>query len=212
MAPKRRNRAAQGLPTDGSTPMSDDKERVDGRTVGSSDAEPEAPPAAQPETPPPADPRVAAAPTPAPPAEAETELAALRDRHLRLAAEFDNFRKRVVKERTETWEKAQGDLVLRLAEALDDLTRFVQAAPDGGGGVDLVERKFWKELSALGVSRIDETGVPFDPTVHEAVTTAPAPDAGADHTVGAVLQAGYRIGKTLLRPARVTVLMWQGGN
>lgn len=144
--------------------------------------------------------------TPAvPPAD---DLAVLRDRHLRLAADFDNFRKRAVKERTETWERAQADLVLRLADALDDLTRFVVAHPDGGVG--LVERKFWKELSALGVSRIDQTGVPFDPNQHEAVTTAPAPQADADHTVGAVLQAGYRFGKALLRPARVQVLTWQG--
>lgn len=144
----------------------------------------------------------------APAAPATDELAVLRDRHLRLAADFDNFRKRAVKERTETWERAQADLVLRLADALDDLTRFVAAHPEGGVG--MVEKKFWKELGALGVTRIDQTGVPFDPNQHEAVTTAPAPQADADHTVGAVLQAGYRFGKTLLRPARVQVLTWQG--
>ena len=152
-------------------------------------------------------------PPPADPA-AGQELAALRDRHLRLAADFDNFRKRALKERTEVWEKAQADLVLRLTDALDDLARFAHVNPaetDAGklhAGVDLVERKLWKELGGLGVSRIDQTGVPFDPHQHEAVTTAAAPNAGADHTVGAVLQAGYRFGKTLLRPARVQVLTW----
>lgn len=141
-----------------------------------------------------------------PPAAPDAELATLRERHLRLAADFDNFRKRAIKERTEVWEKAQADLVLRLADVLDDLTRFTQHEK----GLEPLERKLWKELSALGVSRIAETGVPFDPNVHEAVTTAPAPQADADHTVGAILQTGYRFGKTLLRPARVQVLTWQG--
>ena len=144
--------------------------------------------------------------TPAPAAAPDADLNTLRDRHLRLAADFDNFRKRAIKERTEVWEKAQADLVLRLADVLDDLTRF--ALHDKA--VEPLERKLWKELSALGVSRIAETGVPFDPNVHEAVTTAPAPKANADHTVGAILQTGYRFGKMLLRPARVQVLTWQG--
>ena len=156
-------------------------------------------------------------PPPGPPlvdAAAGQELAAMRDRYLRLAADFDNFRKRAMKERTETWEKAQADLVFRLADALDDLARFAHIDPTETdaeklhAGVDLVERKLWKELGGLGVSRIDQTGVPFDPNQHEAVTTAAAPNAGADHTVGAILQAGYRFGKTLLRPARVQVLTW----
>ena len=54
----------------------------------------------------------------------ERELGDLKDKYLRLAAEYDNFRKRALKERTEAWEKAQGDLVLRLVDALDDLARF----------------------------------------------------------------------------------------
>jgi molecular chaperone GrpE len=146
----------------------------------------------------------------------EDEVATLKDQHLRLAAEFDNFRKRVTRERAETWEKAQADLVLRLADVLDDLARFARVdvattdAPRLREGVELVERKLWKELNALGVARLDETGVPFDPNVHEAVTTGPAPSAAADHTVGAVLQAGYTLGKLLLRPARVQVLTWSG--
>lgn len=162
---------------------------------------------------------IAAGPNAPPPqadAPPEEELAALKDRHLRLAAEFDNFRKRAIKERSETWERAQADLVLRLTDALDDLARFARVHVEHVDatrlpvGVDLVERKIWKELGALGVSRIDETGVPFDPNVHEAVTTGPAPAPAADHTVGAILQAGYRMGRLLLRPARVQVLTWVG--
>src|SRR2546422_259215 len=64
---------------------------------------------------------------------------------------------------------------------------------------------------AAGVTRVDQVGVPFDPHVHEAVTTRPADHPAKDHTVGAVLQPGYRMGDALIRPARVIVLQWQGG-
>jgi molecular chaperone GrpE len=143
-------------------------------------------------------------------------LDALKDRYLRLAAEYDNFRKRTAKERAEAWVRAQAEVVLRLVDALDDLARFAHVDPEQTDvktihdGVDLVERKFWKELEALGVTRVDQIGVPFDPNVHEAVTMQPAASPEQDHTVGAVLQAGYKVRDTLLRPARVVVLQAQG--
>jgi len=146
----------------------------------------------------------------------EGELADMKEKYLRLAAEYDNFKKRSVKERTETWQRAQADLVQRLVDALDDLARFAHVDPAQTDaktmhdGVDMVERKMWKALEAAGVTRVDQVGVPFDPHVHEAVTTRPADDPAKDHTVGAVLQPGYRMGDTLIRPARVIVLQWQG--
>ena len=165
---------------------------------------------------------VAAAPSPVPgdtPSEgaaaAPSEAAVWKDRHLRLAADYDNFRKRTVKERAETWSRAQADLVSRLADALDDLSRFAHIDPAEidaktlHDGVDLVERKVWKELENAGVTRIDQAGVPFDPNVHEAVTTQPAAKPEQDHTVGQVVQPGYKMRDTLLRPARVVVLTWQ---
>jgi len=148
----------------------------------------------------------------------EGELDALKDRHLRLAAEYDNFRRRTARERAELTARAQGELVGRVLDALDDLARFAHVDPAGTDaktlheGIDLVERKFWKALTAAGLVRIDQAGVPFDPAVHEAVTTAPAPDATQDHTVGVVLQPGYRLGEQLLRPARVLVLSWRGSS
>src|SRR6266516_6439358 len=155
-----------------------------------------------------------------PPTEAvarlESQAAELQDRYLRLAAEFDNYKKRMSRERAETWGKAQADVVQRLVDALDDLARFAHVDPATTDaktihdGVDLVERKIWKELEALGVRRLDEAGVRFDPAVHEAVTVAPAQSADQDNTVGQVLQAGYRLGAQLLRPARVLVLKWSG--
>lgn len=146
----------------------------------------------------------------------QAEVAELKDRYLRLAAEYDNFRKRALKERGELWAKAQSDLVERLVDALDDLARFAHVDPEKTDartihdGVDMVERKFWKQLEAIGVRRVDQVGVPFDPKVHEAVTTGPADAPEKDHYVGAVLQPGYQLGGQLIRPARVVVLTWQG--
>jgi molecular chaperone GrpE len=143
-------------------------------------------------------------------------LKELKERYLRLAAEYDNFKKRTAKERSEAWGRAQAELLVRLLDGLDDLARFAHVDPAQTDaktihdGVDLVERKVWKELSAAGVTRVDQAGVPFDPHVHEAVTTQPATSAAQDHTVGQVLQAGYRLRDTLLRPARVVVLQWVG--
>jgi molecular chaperone GrpE len=146
----------------------------------------------------------------------EGELAALQDKYLRLAAEYDNFRKRTSKERAEAWVRAQAELVRSLIDGLDDLARFAHVDPEETDaktihdGVELVERKLWKELEALGVTRVDRIGVPFDPHLHEAVTMGPADHPAKDHTVGAVLQAGYKLHDQLLRPARVVVLTWKG--
>ncbi len=148
--------------------------------------------------------------------EARIALAQATDKYLRLAAEFDNYKKRSIKERTEAHARAQADLIARLVDALDDLARFAHVDPAQTDaktihdGVDMVERKVWKQLDALGVTRIDQPGVPFDPNQHEAVTMAPAAAPAQDHTVGAILQPGYKLGHELIRPARVVVLDWQG--
>ncbi|HEY6224826.1 MAG TPA: nucleotide exchange factor GrpE [Gemmatimonadales bacterium] len=147
--------------------------------------------------------------------EARLAAAQATDKYLRLAAEFDNYKKRSIKERTEAHGRAQADLIARLVDALDDLARFAHVDPAQTDaktihdGVDMVERKVWKQLDGIGVTRIDQAGVPFDPNQHEAVTMAPAAAAAQDHTVGAILQPGYKIGDALIRPARVVVLNWQ---
>src|SRR5256712_5066017 len=103
----------------------------------------------------------------------EGELGDMKDKYLRLAAEYDNFKKRAVKERTDLWQRAQADLIQRLVDALDDLARFAQVDPAQTDartihdGVDMVERKMWKALEAAGVTRVDQTGGPFDPHAHE---------------------------------------------
>jgi molecular chaperone GrpE len=144
------------------------------------------------------------------------ELAALRERHLRLAAEFDNYRKRVERERGESWVRAQAQLLERLLEPLDDLARvadFDPATTPAGAlheGCEMVERKFLRAIEAAGVEEIDAAGKPFDPTIHEALTTVPAETAEEDNMVAQVYQKGYRLKGVLLRPARVVVKKYQG--
>src|SRR5687767_4405996 len=92
-----------------------------------------------------------------------------RDRYLRLAAEYDNFRKRTTKERLESGSRAQADLARQLIDSLDDLSRFATLDPAGTDsatvlqGVDLVEKKLRKALGAAGLEVIEPVDQPFDP-------------------------------------------------
>ena len=146
--------------------------------------------------------------------DARVHLAQSIDKYLRLAAEFENFKKRGVRERTELRARAQAELLERLVDALDDLARFAHVDPAQTDaktmhdGIDMVERKFWKALDAIGLVRVDQVGDPFDPKIHEAVMMQPAATPAQDHTVGSVLQPGYKLGDALIRPARVVVLTW----
>ena len=146
-----------------------------------------------------------------------SELATLRERHLRLAAEFDNYRKRVERERGESFVRAQAQLVERLLEPLDDLQRIADFDPATTSptalheGAEMVEKKFLRVLEAAGLETLDaDGGKPFDPTVHEALTTVPAESDAEDDTVAQVYQKGYRFKGVLLRPARVVVKKHQG--
>lgn len=139
-----------------------------------------------------------------------------RDKHLRLAAEYENFRKRAVRERQEAGWRAQGDMVRGLIDALDDLSRFAHVDPttvDSSTvvqGVDMVERKLLKSLGGHGLEVVDPLDHPFDPKLHEAVGTEPALSPEDDHMVGKVYQRGYVFNGQLLRPARVVVKQWNG--
>lgn len=140
----------------------------------------------------------------------ESQLEEARDGQLRLAAEFDNYRKRVNRERVEQSGRAQASLVTRLLDVLDDMDRLNSESTAASAevmreAVTLVDRKLRKELEAAGLERIDPAGQPFDPTVHEAVSTVPPPRPELDHTVSATLQTGYRFKGNLVRPARVQV-------
>ena len=144
----------------------------------------------------------------------EREVGDWKDRALRASADLDNFRKRALREREESWTRGQAEVLSKVLDVVDDLARVAHLDPSETGaealheGMGLVERKFLRLLEGAGLERLDPAGQPFDPHSHEAVTTLPAPSAEADHTVGMVFQAGYRLRGSLLRPARVAVYQW----
>jgi molecular chaperone GrpE len=139
------------------------------------------------------------------------ELQSVRERYLRLAAEFENYRKRVERERGESWVRAQAQLAERLLEPLDDLQRIADFDPATTAaqalheGAEMVEKKFLRALEAAGLEEIDAAGKDFDPTQHEALTTAPAATEEEDDTVAMVYRKGYRFKGVLVRPAQVVV-------
>ena len=144
------------------------------------------------------------------------QLAEQRDKYLRLAAEYDNYRKRTAKERIEAEGRGQAQLISKLMEAIDDLARFAHVDPATTDamtlhkGIEMVEQKMLKAMSTAGLEIINPLDQTFDPTVHEAVTTEPALSREDDGTVGKVFQMGYRFNGQLLRPARVVVKQWNG--
>ena len=149
-------------------------------------------------------------------AELQRQLEEQRDKYLRLAAEFDNFRKRSNRERSEAGTRAQGELVRQLLEVVDDIGRFSQFDPAStdsltlAEGIDMVERKLQKTLSAAGLEMVDPVNEPFDPNLHEAVATEPALSPEDDNLISQVYQAGYVFNGQLLRPARVVVKQYNG--
>ena len=141
----------------------------------------------------------------------EGELAALQDRHLRLAAEFDNFRRRTRGELGDAGERARAEFAGKLLETMDDLQRVADTPLEGTTtealheGIGLVARKFAKVLSDNGVEPVNPVGERFDPNLHDALMMTPTDDPEQDELVSHVVLIGYRLGDRLLRPARVTV-------
>ncbi len=141
----------------------------------------------------------------------QEELKRLRDQHLRLAADFENYRKRASAELTGNWVRARADLVRSLVEGLDDLQRVscftsedttVEALIEG---VDLVERNILKALTEAGLEVLNPEGERFDPNIMEAMMRVPAEEDGQDETVHQVFLKGYMFKDQLVRPARVSV-------
>jgi molecular chaperone GrpE len=141
------------------------------------------------------------------------ELAELKDRHLRLAAEFDNFRRRTLKERQDLHNYANENIVKDLLPTVDNLERAVEHGrkeeqrADSENllqGVELTYRSLLQILSRHGVTEIEALGKPFDPQIHEAVRRVPT----SEHEPGTIVdvyQRGYTLKDRLLRPAMVAV-------
>ena len=147
---------------------------------------------------------------------ADGELAALKERHLRLAAEYDNFRKRTERERAEVSLRAQAEIVRVLLDPLDDLQRIADFDPATNSaqslheGAEMVERKFLRAMESSGLEIIDAQDQRFDPALHEALTMVPAESDAQDETVAQVYRKGYRFKGVLLRPAQVVVRKFHG--
>jgi molecular chaperone GrpE len=141
----------------------------------------------------------------------QAELDRLRDQHLRLAADFENYRKRANAELSGVWNRARADLVASLLEGLDDLQRVSQFTSEDATvdtlveGVDLVERKFFKALTEAGLEAVEPEGERFDPNTMEAMMRVDVEEEDQDETVHQVLQKGYLFRDQLIRPARVSV-------
>ena len=142
-------------------------------------------------------------------ARARAQAAEYLDHLQRLQAEFDNYRKRVLKEQTRAIEMAAQPVVLRLLEVLDEFDLALMAAertPDFEQfrkGVELVYAKLADALRAEGLQRIDAEGKVFDPAEHEALMQSGEPE-GEPH-VAEVFRPGYRLRGSVLRPASVRI-------
>jgi molecular chaperone GrpE len=142
--------------------------------------------------------------------DARSEAQRLRDQLLRLAADFDNYKKRVRRETEDSERRAREDLLKELLPVFDNLERAAMHAEQASDvksladGISMVLRMFIDTLGRIGIERIQAVGQPFDPALHEAVqqleTTEHPPGS-----VAAEVQAGYRFGDRLVRPSMVVV-------
>ena len=143
-------------------------------------------------------------------AKAADERDQLRDRLLRTTAEFDNFRKRVERDRREMADRAAEGVLLDLLPVVDDLERALAVEASGEGaeayrrGVELIHKRLSELLARRGVKVLEALGADFDPHLHQAVASEPA-DGRRDGEVVGVMQTGYTLNDRLLRPAMVKV-------
>jgi len=145
----------------------------------------------------------------------KAELDHVRDIYLRKLAEFDNFRKRVEREREEIRLAGVEEMVRELLPVLDNFERALQHAEDDSGafreGVEMIAKQLWDTLERRGVQELNPVGKPFDPELHEAVQRV----EDGQHppgTVAWVMLKGYAMGDRLVRPAMVGVAVEPNGD
>ncbi|MDR2358309.1 MAG: nucleotide exchange factor GrpE [Prevotellaceae bacterium] len=139
----------------------------------------------------------------------EEKLAEAEDNYLRLAAEFDNYRKRMAKERLELLSTAGSDVIAGLLPVLDDFERALNAlqpvASPETEGVQLIYDKLYSYLQSKGLQRIEALGATMDTDCHEAVANIPAPTPGQKGKVIDEVQRGYTLNGKIIRYAKVVV-------
>jgi molecular chaperone GrpE len=140
-----------------------------------------------------------------------SEKSALYDQLLRRQAEFENYRKRVERERSEVFQRARADVLLEMIPVLDNLERALGSLESSDGdaealrhGVELIHKQFKDALAKLGLQPVESVGCAFDPHVHEAITIEETSEH-QENTVIEEFERGYKMGDRLLRPAKVKV-------
>ena len=139
--------------------------------------------------------------------DAEAKLADSVEGWQRSVADFQNYRKRIERDRDAEKAAMKGDLIKKVLPALDDLERALQNRPADNGwadGIELIARKLQNLLEAEGVKRIEAEGLEFDPNFHEAISHEPNDSIASGHVI-AVVQNGYMLGERVIRPALVRV-------
>lgn len=143
--------------------------------------------------------------------EAEVRIADLQDKYLRLSAEFDNYRKRTIKEKAEIIKTAAEKTITAILPVLDDMERALlnmQKSDDAQAlreGMELINAKFLKILSQEGLNKIETEGADFNTDFHEAIAMIPAPSEDQKGKVLDCVQTGYKLNDKVIRHAKVAV-------
>ena len=145
--------------------------------------------------------------------ESSGEMNEFEEQLLRLRAEYANFKRRTEKEKSEIAAVVKAEIYRGIIPVIDDFERFFKHVTDAGEtldnefvkGIEMIHNSLVGSLVKQGIKAIDTTDVPFDPHFHEAVMTEPVEKKEEDHTVRQVLETGYHLGESVIRPAKVRV-------
>ena len=141
----------------------------------------------------------------------EDQLAEAKDKYLRLFAEFDNYKKRTIKEKLDLMKNAATETISALLPVVDDFDRAKKSADESNGevpfseGVTLVYQKLKHVLESKGLKAMESTGLPFDSEMHEAITEIPAPKEDMKGQVIDTVEKGYLLNDKIIRYAKVVV-------
>jgi len=144
-------------------------------------------------------------------AELETQVAEAKDKYLRLFAEFENFKKRNMRERLDLLKTAGQDTINKILPVLDDFDRAKKSAEDDStdeqlsDGVLMVYNKIYSVMGSLGVTAMETTGEVFDAELHEAITEIPAPSVDMKGKIIDTIEKGYHLNDKIIRFAKVVV-------
>ncbi len=141
----------------------------------------------------------------------KAELALVQDKYLRLYSEFDNYKRRTSKERSDLFKTANQETVLAMLPILDDFERAMEAMPNEDNtasireGILLIYNKLKSTLQQKGLKEMEAMGIAFDPDLHEAITKIPAPSDELKDKIVAVLEKGYSLHDKVIRFAKVVI-------